>query len=149
MTVDFFEIPHSAIIGAIRRIFSRSVLCKTVRERAKIPDETGPRGGKKYRCEICGGSFSAKDIQVDHKIPCVRLNVAAKDMSFDEIINRMWCPIDNLQAICKACHSECSKAENKVRRETKKMRKSGIAEPEIQRYADEKLFEIKGVVDEA
>ena len=98
-----------------------------MRERAKIPDETGPRGGARYRCAECGGSFPATKTQIDHLEPVIPLDTPAKEMSFDEIINRMWCPIDNLQCVCVECHKIKSKAENAERRRIKKEKKQNEA----------------------
>jgi len=40
-------------------------------------------------------------------------------MSLDEFINRTWCDISNLQAICIECHNEKTKREKQIKKELK------------------------------
>ncbi len=61
-------------------------------------------------------------MKIDHVEPVVPLNKARRDMTWDEVVDRMFnCPDDNLQALCDKCHKIKTQAENKIRREYKKM----------------------------
>jgi hypothetical protein len=46
----------------------------------------------------------------------VDITSSLEAMTWDDLINRCWCSEDLLQAICKACHKEKTKIENKARR---------------------------------
>jgi hypothetical protein len=56
----------------------------------------------------------AKQIQIDHKNSVVPLTGFD---GFDNFIERLWCPEDQLQAICKPCHEIKTKAEKEVRKQ--------------------------------
>jgi len=71
-----------------------------------------------YKCELCGSEVQKKNMALDHIIPIVP--VTGWD-SWDKFIERLFCSVDGFQVICKKpCHSEKTKAENKLRRENKK-----------------------------
>jgi 5-methylcytosine-specific restriction endonuclease McrA len=62
-----------------------------------------------------------KAIFVDHIIPVV--DPAVGWTTWDDCIERLFCEPENLQLLCKACHSEKSREEidiAKKRRETSK-----------------------------
>ena len=80
------------------------------------PTSKGPRGGKMYRCAACGIAFPAAQVQVDHIDPIIPIGTAAKDMSWDTIIDRIFCSADNLQVLCKSDHKQKSAAEMRERR---------------------------------
>ena len=122
MTIDFFKIPKSQIIGAIRRIFSMSTLYKHVKNKA-LSDEVGVRGGKMCICNVCGKSSPWSKCSVDHRETVVPLDSSAEEMSFDLIISRMWCSQDNLQVLCEECHDLKTLAENNIRKEFKRKKK--------------------------
>jgi len=79
-------------------------------------DELGPKGGKRYRCCICGESFGIKEVHVDHIDCVIPLDKTAESMTWDEIIKRIFCDITNLQVICTADHKIKSKEENLLRK---------------------------------
>lgn len=72
----------------------------------KINEASG-RIAEHYRCATCGGTFPAKQVQVDHIRPM------GKGRSWDEFINELFCEEDNLQVLCLKCHKAKSKEENK------------------------------------
>ena len=114
--------------GAIRRVFSRSELRRSVIDAAIIPghiDETRPKVKTWCRCAECGKPEAKSYLQVDHKIPIVPLDKAFADMSLDELVDRVWCDKKNLTALDKLCHSKKTKSENKERRRIKKEKKDG------------------------
>ncbi len=123
MTINLFAPPKSRIIGAIRRIFSMSELYKNVKNKALV-EEKGPRGGKQVRCACCGSIAPWGDTNVDHIEAVIPTYMTANEMSYDEIISRMWCTQENLQVLCKKCHDEKTKEENKERKEFKKRAKN-------------------------
>lgn len=78
------------------------------KRRAKDPNRPGW-----WICEKC--KQSRERIEVDHIIPCIR--PADGFTSWDDYINSRFVETaDKLQALCKECHREKSKAENKERR---------------------------------
>lgn len=114
------------IKGAIRRAFSRSDLRKTVIEACIVPhiDSSRPRVKSWGLCAECNKPTPKSYLVVDHKEPVIPLNRSFEDMSLDEVVDRMWCPISNLQPICEDCHLTKTKQENKVRRANKKEKKN-------------------------
>lgn len=110
--------------GAARRVFSRSDLRKSVLDSAKVAhsDPKRPRVKTWYQCKECGHFDNANNVAVDHVIPIVDLKSSLEEMSWDELINRIWCEEKNLQVLCDSCHNIKTKAENKLRRQYKKER---------------------------
>jgi 5-methylcytosine-specific restriction endonuclease McrA len=55
-----------------------------------------------YPCEKCKEFFdSSSKLEVDHIE-----EVGSFNGNFDDYIKRMYCPIDNLQALCSICHQK-------------------------------------------
>lgn len=85
-----------------------------------------------YKCEGCGAEVAPtyydeesrkrmKNIFVDHIVPIV--DPAVGWTTWDDCIERMFCEPENLQLLCKSCHTEKSREEiaiAKKRRETSK-----------------------------
>lgn len=120
------------IISALREIHrnydENRKLCK---ERSKVAPAT-------YQCEICGiwiyegksvknfekmkEEYPSKEmimknrykIQIDHIDPIIKLE--HWEWNWHEYIERLFCDIDNLQAICSACHSPKTKKETQIRK---------------------------------
>jgi 5-methylcytosine-specific restriction endonuclease McrA len=113
-----------SILSAIKRCFSRSPVHNSVRRAALDPSSSGPRGGKRYICSVCGQSYGVKEIQVDHKDPIVPVGTLSKDMSWDNIIRRTFCAPENLQVLCSDCHKAKSKIECSDRTRIKKEKKN-------------------------
>lgn len=108
--------------GAIRRVFSRSELRKSVLEAAIVPhsDPSRPRVKRWCKCAICGEPEAISNCQVDHILPIVGVHLTLVDLSWDAVINNTWCVKNNLQVCDKRCHSLKTKAENNLRRIRKK-----------------------------
>ena len=113
------------VLSAIKRSFSRSMTAIAARNAAKCPRKKGPRGGARYRCKLCGKDYGVTDMNVDHIEPVVPIGTATKDMSWDDIVNRTYCDIENLQFICEKCHKLKSKAEAKARKEDRESKREG------------------------
>jgi 5-methylcytosine-specific restriction endonuclease McrA len=78
----------------------------------------------KYRCNKCRRWYRRKTIQVDHIIPVLdpvlgfpKLSDGSDDWT--TYIARLFCPLANLQVLCKRCHSKKTKEENAIRKEAK------------------------------
>ena len=108
--------PDKTLIkGALRRLMARSPVIRKVKETAVHPSIRGPRGGKTYICADCNKTFPGKDIAIDHIKPVVPLTKDLNSMSYDDIVKRIFCPISNLQPLCKACHKVKTSDERKKR----------------------------------
>jgi len=77
-----------------------------------------------YKCASCQGTFSKKDIQLDHKDPIIP--VTGWD-GWEGFINRLFCKAEGYQVVCSSCHSVKTLVENterKMNRDKKKLDKS-------------------------
>lgn len=113
------------IKGAIRRVFSRSDLRRKVVDASVVQftDPSRPRVKKWSVCPLCELFTPKYLMEVDHKNPIIGVDTTLEDMSWDTVIDRVWCEENNLMAICKSCHKEKTKMENKARRAHKKGKK--------------------------
>lgn len=111
----------NSIMSALRRCWAKSIKRKIILDEAKHPTAKGPRGGARRICGVCGESFGTNNLVVDHIEPVIPVDRKAVDMSWDEVVERMFnSPKENLQPICDLCHAAKSKEENAERRENKK-----------------------------
>lgn len=81
--------------------------------------KTNPKTGrlaKHYTCNGCKLEFPAKDVQVNHKEPVIPLTGF---VSWDDVIERLFCEKDGLEVLCKPCHKIITKQENDKRKEHK------------------------------
>ena len=111
--------------GAIRRIFSRSDLRRSVIENAIVKGYHDPkRKAVKFwvKCTACGKMEAKSNVQVDHHIPVIPTDRSLEEMTWDEVIERQWCEASNLKICCKPCHQAKTKIENKERRRIKKLK---------------------------
>lgn len=85
-----------------------------------------------YRCDGCGAEVPptiydedkrkrVKNVFVDHIEPII--DPAVGFTTWDECIDRMFCDSDNLQLLCKACHSVKSQEEIEVTKERRRRAK--------------------------
>lgn len=114
---------RNLIKGAIRRIFSRSELRKQVIEESVIKDYSDPLRPKVQtwcRCKVCKKPEAKSYMECDHNPPIVPLNKSLIEMSWDELIDNLWCDKKNLDAICSTCHYLKSAEEAAIRRKFKK-----------------------------
>lgn len=63
-----------------------------------------------YSCGKCKKWFKGKDIQVDHINPVGSLR-GYEDLP--RAVENLFCELDNLQVLCKGCHSTKTLRENK------------------------------------
>lgn len=131
---------RNRIKGAIRRVFRLFPQMKEVLGKVKIElppalKKDGNPGKKpqvRYRCSMCGGLFSQKHVQVDHRVPVVPLDKTEAEMTYDEIVRGICCPVENLQVLCStplkqnegkpSCHKIKTDEENFIRDELKKIK---------------------------
>ena len=117
---------HSQIKGALRRVMSRSPMVKECREQSVHAINKGPRGGKQFVCVACGGCFSGNNIQIDHINPVVPVDKSLQEMTWTQLVKRMFCSTNNLQVLCLDCHKLKTKQERELRKEHKKRAKDLI-----------------------
>ena len=114
---------HRMIIGALKRVFSRSEHAQRIRT-AAVAQRSGPKGGKRFICAGCKGVFTAANVNVDHAQPVISIGHSASTKTLDELIDQLWCNPSNLQILCKKCHNKKSKQEQKERRQHKRFVKA-------------------------
>lgn len=117
---------RNLIKGALRRVFSRSELRNSILEAAIIAhsDVKRPKVKKWFKCAICKKPEAKSYAAIDHISPLVPLALALADMSWDTVIDCLWCSPGNLQALCPDCHDIKTKAERKERNKNKKEKKN-------------------------
>jgi hypothetical protein len=114
----------SAIIGALKRTFSRSPMVREFLSRYRREQEWFKKDNTKakkpkvfYKCFKCQQEFNSNNVQVDHIEPVIPVNIPAKHLSINVLIDRLFCDESNLQILCKEHHKEKSKLENELRKE--------------------------------
>jgi 5-methylcytosine-specific restriction endonuclease McrA len=110
------------IKGALRRVFSRSDLRRQVVEESRVAhyDPERPRVTKWSLCSECQKLEPTYLVECDHLEPVVPIDKSLEDMTWDELVSRIFCDKSNLVVKCKPCHKLKSKQENKDRREARK-----------------------------
>lgn len=111
------------IKGALRRIFSRSDLRRKAVDNSTIPgysDNTRPRVKKWSLCPECSTHTPTYQMEVDHISPIIQVQETLDMLDMIQLVDRIWCSLSNLIAICKPCHKIKTKLENKQRRLFKK-----------------------------
>lgn len=103
------------LIGMLRRISGRYPPKYLTKIEARVE-----RG--KYKCSKCQELFGPKQIQIDHTVPVI--DPEKGFTNWDDYINRMFCDKEGFSAMCKPCHKEKSDKENKIRKVTRKVKKS-------------------------
>lgn len=114
------------IKGAVRRVFSRSDLRRIAVAKTIVTnyqDASRPRVKTWCFCSACNRHWAKSEMEVDHIDPVVPSHLTLEDMSWDDVVDRIWCPESNLKAICKACHKLKTKREAKERAIHRRRRK--------------------------
>lgn len=91
----------------------RNDALRAAKTEKKINVSSG-RLAQHYRCAGCGGEFTSKGVVVDHIEPVIQPGVGFT--TWDEYIARMFCPVENLQALCSTCHTKKSIEERQQRK---------------------------------
>ncbi len=77
------------------------------------------------RCNQCGKPEAKSSVEIDHIAPVVPLDRPLEEMSWDELVSRVWCDVKGLQILCETCHTDKTRLEQKARRQFKKDKKNG------------------------
>lgn len=101
---------HRMVVYGIRRVSVFWPARKEARDRARV-------SYGKYKCACCHGVFKSKDTEVDHIDPIVGPEGFT---SWDLLISNLFCSVDNLQVLCKACHKEKTAQERRDRAQYRK-----------------------------
>jgi 5-methylcytosine-specific restriction endonuclease McrA len=111
---------RSMIIRAVRSWFTRTEKYKRVKNKARVEKPRLKKDGTiskvkdvNYRCSSCLELF--KTVEVDHKQQVVALFSSTSTMTLSQYIKKVDCPESNLQVLCKQCHKDKTKEENKKR----------------------------------
>lgn len=120
---------RSFVIGQLRRTFRRyPPFYETLNDGKEVYYLPTKKGGKKkrvkFKCIQCEQWFPNKEIIVDHIQPVIAttgfpINPDGSD-NWNVYINRLFCPKEGLQRLCKPCHLIKSNKENTTRRKVKK-----------------------------
>lgn len=106
---------HSGILSCMRRTFTRSPIVREALQAAQHPTEKGPKGGRRIICSMCGGSFGASSIEVDHIEPVIPFDRKAQEMDWNEIAERLFCDVSGLRCLCKDCHEKVTNEQKRQR----------------------------------
>lgn len=96
----------SILRSGSRRWAPKYSTLKDAYTKTKINKKSG-RLAKHFRCAICAGEFTSTNVQVDHIIPI------GKGGDWNSFIEALFCEKENLQVLCKPCHKDKTKSENK------------------------------------
>lgn len=112
----------SFLRSALRRAWTKFPNKFRAINAARLPQK-GLRKGRRvylYKCNSCKESFTTSQITVDHIEPCGSLR------SFDDLPSfaaKLFCPIENLQVLCKKCHHAKTMAERGINPEVANFKK--------------------------
>lgn len=104
------------IISALRSASNRyppKYECLNAAKVGKKVNKATGRLAEHYKCAACKKHFVAKEVQVDHIEPVVSPLTGFID--WNTFVARMFCPITNLQVLCRWCHKVKSDKEKKER----------------------------------
>ena len=104
------------IISALRSASNRyppKYECLNAAKVGKKVNKATGRLAEHYKCAACKKHFVAKEVQVDHIEPVVSPLTGFVD--WNTFVARMFCPITNLQVLCRGCHKVKSDKEKKER----------------------------------
>lgn len=111
---------HSFIKSALRSASQRwppkFLALKEAFTGKKINSKTG-RIASHYQCGECKKDHPAKDVQVDHINPVIDPLIGF--VSWDDVIDKMFCEEDGFQILCKPCHLIKTHAERQIAKERK------------------------------
>lgn len=99
---------NSFVKGALRSASQRwppKYQCLNEAKTEKRINKALGRLAQHYKCNSCKNEFVLKDVQVDH------VEAIGEFVSWDLVVERMFCEKDNLQVLCKTCHALKTKAE--------------------------------------
>lgn len=110
----FNSFVKSALRSASRRWPAKYECLNEAYVSTQVNSKTG-RQAKHFRCNECKNLFPSKDVQVDHIESIIDPTVGF--ISWDETVNRLFCEKENLQVLCKDCHTVKTNAEKALSKE--------------------------------
>lgn len=66
-------------------------------------------------CALCKKLHPASRIEVDHIDEVIPVDRVAKEMSWDEIAERLFCDKSRLRCLCKSCHEKVTNEQKRQR----------------------------------
>lgn len=102
------------MVGAARKVWRWSP------ERRAIKDASKDKKYGFFICQSC--EDSVKKIQIDHIIPVGKAPKGWK--GWDKYLQKLFCPVSNLQALCVKCHKIKSKIDNAITRKSNAKKES-------------------------
>lgn len=106
---------HSFVKGALRYASQkwgpRFDALKAAEVGVKINKKTG-RKAKHYKCAMCGVEATSTGIAVDHIEPVI--DPAVGFVSWDSVVERLFCEADKLQVLCHSCHKKVTDEEKAI-----------------------------------
>jgi 5-methylcytosine-specific restriction endonuclease McrA len=114
------------IKGSLRRVFARSELRNAVVNATILEGYTDPERPRVKTwcyCKECEKPEARSYMVVDHVLPIIKIGESFEGMSIDEFVNRLWCDVANLSAICITCHKVKCKREAGERATSKRAKK--------------------------
>jgi len=118
------------IMSALRRA-QWPVKYKSI-SKAFVSHGINPTTGRKcklHKCEECGEQFPAGQMQADHIQPVVPLDGVWGDTTsylgynWNEVVQRLYAPLENFQALDRECHKKKSAEEKAIRAQFKREQK--------------------------
>ena|ERR1035437_1422873 len=79
-----------------------------------------------YLCANCSIPHPRKNVQIDHTVPVVPLEIATTPQSWDNYIERMFCPKEGYQILCLQCHELKSSVEVQTRKQNRQKLKDSV-----------------------
>jgi len=110
----------SFIVGVLRAAMRKWGVFHDAKREAqrgfRVDKATGKRRSV-YECAGCARLFKSDEVHVDHIQPVFdpTKRVEALLTDWTEVVNRMFCELDNLQVLCHTCHGIKTENERKQR----------------------------------
>ena len=102
----------------------RNEALRAAKTEKKINEKTG-RIAQHYQCAGCLQEFPAKGVVADHILPVV--DTVRGFVDWNTYIERMFCPVENLQILCNNGENSCHHKKTKQERECRKNGKCGTS----------------------
>lgn len=125
---------RSMIIRSVRQWFVTTDKYKRVKNKSRVESPRYRKDGSlskvkdvSYKCDSCLGLF--KHVEVDHIKTVVAMFDSTSTMTLSQYIKRVDCIESNLQVLCKECHKEKTKKENKNRVRNKRNTNKNTGNP--------------------
>ena len=80
-----------------------------------------------YKCANCELPHARKNVQIDHTVPVVPLEVTMDTQTWDSYIERMFCQRESYQILCTGCHDMKTQMEVQTRKQNRQALKKPLA----------------------